>query len=75
MNSLAVNFITRPMLSMAQGLAVPLPEENGYEWSWITPGAKDPTPLKANAVNENPAYGYSPQMLLEGWVVLTPKEK
>ncbi|HZI46845.1 MAG TPA: hypothetical protein VFD75_03560, partial [Pyrinomonadaceae bacterium] len=54
MNSLAVNFITRPMLSMAQGLAVPLPEENGYEWSWITPGAKDPTPLKANAVNENP---------------------
>lgn len=75
MNSLAVNFVTRPMLSMAQGLTVPLPEENGYVWSYITPGAKDPTPLKANAVNETPAYGYTPQTLIEGWLVLTPKEK
>jgi hypothetical protein len=72
MNSLAVNFITRPMLQMAQGMNVPLPAENGYAWSWITPGAADVTALKANAVNETPVYGYSPQTLQEGWLQLSP---
>lgn len=72
MNSLAVNFTTRPMLQMAQGLQVPLPAENGYTWSWITPGAAAGIPLKANAVNEMPAWGYSPQTMQEGWVQLNP---
>ena len=72
MNDLAVNFVTRPMLQMAQGMTVPLPAETGYAWSWITPGAANTTPLKANAVNETPVYGYSPQTLQEGWLQLNP---
>ena len=72
MNSLAVNFITRPMLKMAQGLTVPLPAETGYAWSWITPGASAATPLKPNAVNQSPVYGYTPQTLQEGWLELSP---
>ncbi|AXY74640.1 hypothetical protein D3H65_11900 [Paraflavitalea soli] len=71
-NSLAVNFITRPMLQMAQGMSVPLPAEAGYAWSWITPGAANETPLAANAVNETPVYGYSIQTLQEGWLALNP---
>ncbi|ASU33544.1 hypothetical protein [Mucilaginibacter xinganensis] len=72
MNNLAVNFTTRPMLQMSSGLVVPLPAENGYSWSWITPGASAVTPLAANAANQAPAYGYSPQRLLEGWLALNP---
>lgn len=74
MNRLAVNFISRPLLQMAQGMAasVPLPAENGYAWSWITPGAANTTPLQANAVNGAPVYGYSPQSLQEGWLQLSP---
>lgn len=72
MGSLAVNFVTRPMLKMAQGLAVPLPQESGYAWSWITPGAEDTTPLKPNAVDQSAAYGYSPQTIQEGWLQLSP---
>lgn len=72
MNNLAVNFIARPMLNMAQGLVVPLPAESGYVWSWITPGAANTIALAANAVTETPAYGYSPQTLQEGWLELTP---
>lgn len=72
MNSLAVNFITRPMLQMASGLVVPLPQENGFSWSWITPGATAATDLQPNAGSQSPAYGYTPQTLLEGWLALNP---
>jgi hypothetical protein len=72
MGSLAVNFVTRPMLQMAQGLAVPLPQESGYAWSWITPGASSTTPLKSNAVDQSAAYGYTPQTIQEGWLQLSP---
>jgi hypothetical protein len=72
MSSLAVNFTTRPMLKMAQGLVVPLPAETGYAWSWITPGAAETTPLAPNEANETPIYGYSPQTVQEGWLELTP---
>ncbi|HTF02485.1 MAG TPA: hypothetical protein VK826_00610, partial [Bacteroidia bacterium] len=76
MSNLAVTFTTRPMLQMAQGLVVPLPKENGYAWSWITPGtpAATTTPLTANAANETPVYGYSPQTIQEGWLELNPEQ-
>ncbi|MEM6270488.1 MAG: hypothetical protein AAF998_13680 [Bacteroidota bacterium] len=72
MGRLAVNFITRPLLKMAQGLRVPLPAEAGYSWSWITPGTDPPTPLQPNQVNDTPIYGYTSQTLEEGWLQLSP---
>jgi hypothetical protein len=69
---LKVNFITRPILEMANGLVIPLPEESGYNWSWIAPG-KTGSPLKASAANEYPIYGYTPQSIQEGWVQLNPE--
>ena len=71
MNSLGVNFVTRPILEMSNGLVVPLPQESGYDWSWITMGTAG-TPLPANAANETPVYGYTPQTILEGWLQLDP---
>lgn len=71
MQNLEMTFFTMPVLSEADGLAIPLPQESGYSWVWINPG-NTLVPLKANAVNENAAYGYSPQTLLEGWLALIP---
>lgn len=75
MQKLAVNFVTRPMLRMAQTFIVPLPAESGYAWSWITPGASDTTALQSAIANEIPVYGYSPQSLQEGWLELTPADR
>lgn len=72
MNSLSVNFITRPMLQMSSGLVVPLPAEAGYSWSYINPEDNSSIPLAPNAVTQAPAYGYTPQSILEGWAVLNP---
>lgn len=72
LRKLSVTFVARPMLQMAQGLVVPLPKESGYVWSWITPGATTTTPLQAEAGNETPVYGYSPQTIQEGWLELNP---
>ncbi|MEI9995228.1 MAG: hypothetical protein WDM91_11590 [Rhizomicrobium sp.] len=72
MSKLAATFFTAPVLSPASGLAVPLPQENGYDWSWIAPGASAPISLSPDAVTENAVFGYSPQTVLEGWLDLTP---
>ncbi len=71
MSSLAMTFFTTPILRKQTGLTVPLPQETGYAWSWLAVG-DSPVALKANAVDENAAYGYSPQTLREGWLALEP---
>jgi hypothetical protein len=75
MNNLAMTFFTTPVLAESDGLAIALPQESGYAWFWINPGEDPPIPLPSNAVNENSAYGYSPQTLLEGWLQLRPLPK
>lgn len=81
MQRLAVTFFTHPVMKKQEGFAVPIPAEAGYDWSWIQPiitsagGTTITTALKPNAVNDNATYGYSPQMLLEGWLQLGKKEE
>lgn len=75
MNSLAVTFFTHPILKAANGFVVPLPQESGYNWSWVSPGNPDRQALKANAANEFAKYGYSPQTALEGWLRLSAEIK
>lgn len=74
MQSLAMTFFTAPVLEEQTGLVVPLPEESGFDWQWIPPGAA-PFPLTVNAADQTAEYGYSPQTLLEGWLRLTPAPK
>jgi hypothetical protein len=69
---LAATFFTHPVLARRQGLIVPLPQEAGYAWSWVSPGATE-APLKAQAADEFAAYDYAPQQLLEGWLKLQPR--
>jgi hypothetical protein len=72
MANLAMTFFTAPVLCESQGLVVPAPQETGYSWVWITPGAASPIALKANAANDNAIYGYTPETVLEGWLELVP---
>jgi len=72
MQSLAISFRVLPVLRERRELAVPLPLESGYAWSWIAPGEPQPTPLQANAVDGTATYDYTPQRLLEGWAQLRP---
>jgi hypothetical protein len=74
-DSLAVTFFTHPMLTLKERLVVPLPQEAGYQWSWITPGHATPLSLQSNAANEFAVFGYSPQSLLEGWLRLGTREE
>jgi len=71
MQQLAVTFVTRPVLSGQPGLRLPLPAETGFSWSWVAPG-EAPAPLAPQSTPDIPAYGYSPQRLLEGWLDLIP---
>jgi len=75
MQRLAVTFFTHPLLKEQERLVAPTPAVAGYEWSWLQPlgAATIATPLKPDAVNDAVQYGYSPQMLLEGWLQLAKK--
>lgn len=72
MNKLQMTFFTLPVLKKKQKLVVPLPEQSGYVWSWVSPGEALEPSLAANASNSNADWGYSPQTLLEGWLKLSP---
>lgn len=72
MNALQMTFVTLPILQQRQQLTVPLPDQNGYVWSWVMPGNQQELPLAPNAGNSNTAWGYTPQTLLEGWLELSP---
>ena len=71
LRSLAVSFVTHPVLRGATEFALPAPAEPGYDWSWIAIGAA-PLPMRADASDEGARAGYSPQILEEGWLQLQP---
>jgi hypothetical protein len=71
MQQLAVTFATRSVLRDQFGLRLPLPAEAGFSWAWVSRGAA-PAELSPASAPDVPAYGYSPQQLLEGWLDLIP---
>lgn len=78
MSALSVAFVARPLLRAADGLTVPLPQEAGFEWSFIgvdpATGLQAEQPLRANAVDGQARAGYSPQTVSEGWARLRPNQ-
>lgn len=79
MRNLAITFFVHPVLEELSGLTVPLPEEPGYDWSWIeldTPETVSVSaPLKTQAANDSAHASYSPQTILEGWLGLSSRPK
>jgi len=72
LRKIAVSFTTHPVLRPSGGLSLPLPIEAGFGWSWVATRAA-PIPLPARAGSDHATYGFSPQRLLEGWLLLTPQ--
>ncbi len=75
MNSLAVSFLTAPVLLADAAFPVPVPAEAGYDWSWMT---KTNTPADwASAPVQPPpvrASGtFTPNRVEEGWLTLIPQ--
>jgi len=78
LSGLESTFLVNPILKGSGGLALPVPAESGYAWSWVeevrqgtqaewavTPGIAPPA---AGAV-----WAYSPQQISEGWLRLNPQ--
>ena len=74
LEGLSLSFVTHPVLVRSGGLALPLPDESGFSWSWIAPGMA-PSPLLADTASDLAVWGYSPQSLAEGWLSLVPQPK
>jgi hypothetical protein len=71
MHGLSISFVTHPVLHGAPDLVLPLPDEPGYDWSWIEVGMQD-VPLRPNVSDTVARDGYSPQVIEEGWLQLRP---
>lgn len=70
MQNLQMTFFTMPVLNERQQLRVPIPTENGYQWSWVKPGSEEAIPLKDQAANGNAIWDFTPQTAREGWLKL-----
>jgi hypothetical protein len=66
-----VSFLTAPFLSDQGALRLPVPEEPGYAWSWVTqePGGAWSQTSKLSPPNPRAAFS-APQELREGWLIL-----
>jgi hypothetical protein len=79
LQTLEMTFLTTPILRGNSGLTMPLPKEQGYEWSWVEED-KDKVSLKnewiVDAQISPPSAGtvstYTPQRIKEGWLRLNP---
>lgn len=76
---LETTFLTTPILQGQSGFSIPVPQENGYQWSWVerdkSPDGRamwtvtdDIEPVSGRGV-----WDYSPQRIVEGWLRLTPQ--
>jgi hypothetical protein len=71
LRTLAVTFVTHPVLSESRGLKLAVPQVAGFSWAWIAPSAA-PAPLAGAGDAGRPSYGYTPQSVAEGWLQLGP---
>jgi len=75
LGTMAVTFLTTPVLSAAARLSLPISQENGYQWSWVStaPDGSGWTdspiaPFDANAAR------FAQQLISEGWLKLSVQE-
>ncbi len=74
--NLAVTFLTAPLLTSSHKLAIPLPKEEGFAWSWITNENNNwSANSKIATVNPRAAFDYPPVVVEEGWLQLRAKKE
>lgn len=75
---LEMTFLTTPVLKGVTGFNLPVPKEEGYEWSWVQAKKVEShqqwtvTPGVQYDLNQAVA-AYTPQSLNEGWLRLNPQ--
>jgi hypothetical protein len=81
LRSIAVTFLTAPVLSGGERTAVPVPSEVGHAWSWLTlqtsPLNRDKREWRTQEIVAPPntrATFAAPPRLAEGWLRLYPAE-
>lgn len=81
LRSIAVTFLTAPVLSGDERTAVPVPSEVGHAWSWLTlqtsPLNRDKREWRTQEIVAPPnirATFAAPPRLTEGWLRLYPAE-
>jgi len=73
LDRMAVVFLTTPMVGGGSVMPVPVPQENGFSWSWVTckPAGAGWTADPPGTANTT-ATLTSPQRIEEGWLRLKP---
>jgi hypothetical protein len=80
LRAIEVAFLTTPILTRAGSLALPLPVEPGYEWSWLADGTSDsgkvaPADGTSDLGKVDLTARFSgPQEIREGWLKLTQRQ-
>lgn len=74
---LEMTFLITPVLHGSGSLNIPMPKEEGYQWSWI----EEVSSTEGNSWLINPdihpptgqaVYNFTPQRITEGWLRLNP---
>ncbi|RPD42788.1 hypothetical protein [Chitinophaga barathri] len=74
---LEMTFLVAPVFRGASGFQLPLPKEEGYQWSWIEeemiPGGNTwVTDPEIATTTGQAVAAYTPQRITEGWLRLNP---
>ncbi len=78
LNVLEMTFLTTPVLKGVTGFNMPVPEEEGYQWSWVEEAVFEQKPVwevtpEISYVGGEAIAAYTPQTIREGWLKLTPE--
>ena len=69
LKAIRVTFLTAPVLSPAAGVALPLPAEQGYGWSWLSRSGDAWT--RSGIAPPNLSAGWADRLeIREGWLEL-----
>ncbi|MEG1903666.1 MAG: hypothetical protein RR212_04665 [Bacteroidales bacterium] len=71
---LQMSFRAHPFLQPYSRPAIPLPEQKGYRWGWVSHRTVGELALSPSDVQLGNGWGYAPQTLEEGWLMLAPEE-
>lgn len=71
---LQMSFRAYPFLQPYSHPAIPLPEQKGYRWGWVSHRTVGELALSPSDVQLGNGWGYAPQTLEEGWLMLAPKD-
>jgi hypothetical protein len=75
LKAMEVSFLTAPVLSDRGALKLPLPDEPGFGWSWLSKeNGRWEEDFQIDPVNFNASFGQK-QVLREGWLKLRKNEE